>query len=182
MKKVWECENISPKSSKMFRIFVFLFQNGQKGPKTLNSAILIITARLRILKVMFLYILTIRLGWLHQLSRVFLPRNSPTQPKSKKAIAYTINFSIQYYCILFYILNYSCMNKQNQHVVPHSNGWAVKTPNSERASRVFWTQKEATFYARERAQQNGSELFIHNREGKIRERNSYWKDPYPPKW
>ena len=128
------------------------------------------------------YILTI--WWWHKtlLSRVFLPRNSPTQPKSKKAIAYTINFSIQYYCILFYILNYSCMNKQNQHVVPHSNGWAVKTPNSERASRVFWTQKEATFYARERAQQNGSELFIHNREGKIRERNSYWKDPYPPKW
>ena len=60
MKKVRECENISPKSSKMFRIFVFLFQNAQKGPKTLNSAILIITARLRILKVMFLYILTIR--------------------------------------------------------------------------------------------------------------------------
>ena len=83
MKKVRECENSSPKSSKIFRIFVFLFQNGQKEPKTLNSAILIITARLRILKVMFLYILTIRLGWLHQLSRVSRERNSPTQPMGR---------------------------------------------------------------------------------------------------
>ena len=33
--------------------------------------------------------------------------------------------------------------RKNQHIVPHSQGWAVKSEGSSRASGVFETQKEA---------------------------------------
>lgn len=71
--------------------------------------------------------------------------------------------------------------KKDQHVVPHDEGWAVKVPGNERASSVHDTQQEAIDVARERAISNRSEMFIHNRQGRIRERNSYGNDPHPPK-
>ena len=43
------------------------------------------------------------------------------------------------------------------------------------------TQFEAINLARDIAENQQSELFIHNRQGQIRERNSYGNDPYPPK-
>ena len=70
---------------------------------------------------------------------------------------------------------------KNQHVVPHSNGWAVKSEGATKG-RVFETQGEAINAARDSAKRQGGELFVHNREGRIRERNSYGHDPYPPKW
>ena len=70
--------------------------------------------------------------------------------------------------------------KKNQHVVPHTDGWAVKGAGNQRATSVHETQAEAIEAAREIAKNNSSELFIHNREGKFRERNSYGNDPYPP--
>lgn len=70
---------------------------------------------------------------------------------------------------------------RNQHVVPHSNGWAVKGAGSERATKVVETQREAISIAREIAQNQGSEMLIHGENGRIRERNSYGNDPYPPK-
>ena len=45
----------------------------------------------------------------------------------------------------------------------------------------FDTQKEAIAKAREIAINQKSELFIHGENGRIRERNSYGNDPYPPK-
>lgn len=70
---------------------------------------------------------------------------------------------------------------RNQHVVPHSNGWAVKGAGSGRATKVVETQREATGIARGIAQNQGSEMLIHGENGRIRERNSYGNDPYPPK-
>ena len=70
--------------------------------------------------------------------------------------------------------------KKNQHVVPHTDGWAVKGAGNQRPTSVHETQAEAIEAAREIAKNNSSELFIHNREGKFRERNSYGNDPYPP--
>ena len=70
---------------------------------------------------------------------------------------------------------------KNQHVVPNGDGWAVRGAGSSRATSVHQTQQEAIRAAREIAKNQQSELFIHNREGQIRERNSYGNDPHPPK-
>lgn len=70
---------------------------------------------------------------------------------------------------------------RNQHVVPHAGGWAVKGAGSERATKVFETQREAIGIARGIAQNQGTEMLIHGENGRIRERNSYGNDPYPPK-
>lgn len=71
--------------------------------------------------------------------------------------------------------------RKNQHIVPHSKGWAVKSEGSSRASGIFETQREAIARGTEIAKSQQSELFIHNRQGQIRERNTYGNDPYPPK-
>ena len=72
------------------------------------------------------------------------------------------------------------MPGKNQHVVPHPDGWAVKGAGNQRATSVHETQAEAMEAGREIAINNSSELFIHNQQGRIRERNSYGNDPYPP--
>jgi len=70
---------------------------------------------------------------------------------------------------------------KNVHVTKRDDGWAVKTENSERAVKITETQKEAIEIAREIAQNQKSEVVIHGTDGKIREKNSYGSDNYPPK-
>ena len=72
------------------------------------------------------------------------------------------------------------MPRKDQHIVPHPDGWAVKGAGNQRATSVHETQAEAMEAGREIAINNSAELFIHNRQGQIRERNSYGNDPYPP--
>lgn len=73
------------------------------------------------------------------------------------------------------------MKKRNQHVVPHQDGWAVKPAGGNRASSVHQTQQQAIYQARQTSRNQGSELFIHGRDGRIRERDSHGNDPHPPK-
>jgi hypothetical protein len=74
------------------------------------------------------------------------------------------------------------MKKSNRHVVPNLNdGWSVRKSGSDRASKVFDTQDEAITYARERAKQEKTELYIHRKDGTIRQKDSYGRDPHPPK-
>ena len=68
----------------------------------------------------------------------------------------------------------------NQHVVPHGDGWAVKGEGNKRAT-ITNTQKEAIQHAREISRNQETELFIHRKDGTIRERDSHGHDPYPPK-
>ena len=71
---------------------------------------------------------------------------------------------------------------KNQHVTPHKEGgWQVKGENNTRATIRTDTQAEAIQRAREIARNQESELFIHGRNGKIRERDSYGNDPFPPR-
>ena len=70
---------------------------------------------------------------------------------------------------------------KNQHVVPQNGVWQVKGAGNRKATVVTTTQKEAIRIGRDIAIKQGSELFIHNRQGRIRERNSYGNDPCPPK-
>ena len=72
------------------------------------------------------------------------------------------------------------MAKKNQHVVPHPQGWAVKGEGNQKSSSVHSTQREAIGAAREIARNQGSEMLIHGVNGRIRERNTYGDDPYPP--
>ncbi|MFB3784854.1 MAG: DUF2188 domain-containing protein [bacterium] len=57
--------------------------------------------------------------------------------------------------------------QKNQHVVPHSGGWAVKGEGNQRATSVYQTQQEAINAAREIAINQGSEMFSHGRNGQI---------------
>ena len=69
----------------------------------------------------------------------------------------------------------------NQHVVPNNGQWQVKRQGSEKATKNFETQKQAIDYARSIAIKQQSELVIHGRDGRIRDKDSYGNDPYPPK-
>jgi uncharacterized protein YdaT len=73
------------------------------------------------------------------------------------------------------------MAKNNQHVVPHEDGWAVKPEGGQRPSSVHDRQSDAIDRAREISQNQGSELLIHGRDGRIRARDSHGKDPFPPR-
>ena len=73
------------------------------------------------------------------------------------------------------------MTKRNQHVVPRDERWAVQGAGADRATVVVDTQREAAERAREIARKQGTEVLIHGRDGRIRERDSYGNDPYPPK-
>ncbi len=70
---------------------------------------------------------------------------------------------------------------RNQHVVPHGEKWAVKGAGNPKPTKIVATQAEASSIARDIAKNQHSELFIHGKNGQIRERNSYGNDPYPPK-
>ena len=69
---------------------------------------------------------------------------------------------------------------KNQHVVPRGDGWAVRGAGNARDTSHHRTQQEAIDAAKGIAQNQGSEMFIHGRNGRIRERNTYGKDPFPP--
>lgn len=70
---------------------------------------------------------------------------------------------------------------KNQHVVPRGDNWAVRGENNGKVTSIHSTQREAIEQARNIAQNQKAELFIHGENGRIRERNSYGNDPFPPK-
>ena len=73
------------------------------------------------------------------------------------------------------------MAKQNIHVVPRGDGWAVQRANGERATSRHDTQTDAIGAGRDIARSEGSELVIHRPDGRIRDHDSYGNDPFPPR-
>ena len=69
------------------------------------------------------------------------------------------------------------MARGDVHVVPSSDGWRVEVAADGRARSVHRTQAEARLEAREIARKNKRELLVHGRDGRIRERNTYGRDP-----
>lgn len=68
------------------------------------------------------------------------------------------------------------------HITPRDDGrWNVIRDNAERASSVHDTQADAASAGRGTARRESTELYIHGRDGQIRDRDSYGNDPYPPK-
>lgn len=69
----------------------------------------------------------------------------------------------------------------DQHVVPNEGGWAVRPAGGSRVTARTDTQAEAIRIARGISQRQGTELFVHGRNGQIRARDSHGHDPHPPK-
>lgn len=70
----------------------------------------------------------------------------------------------------------------NQHVTRHPDGgWQVKGEGNTRATVRTDTQKDAINIARTIAINQESELIIHGKDGRIREKSSYGDDPFPPR-
>ena len=71
---------------------------------------------------------------------------------------------------------------KNQHVVPNPNGgWDVKGENNSRATRHTETKNEAIDIARQIAKNQSAELVIHNKDGRISDKDSFGNDSCPPK-
>ena len=70
---------------------------------------------------------------------------------------------------------------KNQHVVPRDDGWAIRGERNNKDTSRHDTQSEAIDAARDIAKNNRSEVVIHGRDGKIRDKDSYGNDPHPPK-
>ena len=74
------------------------------------------------------------------------------------------------------------MSKSGRHVVPKpQGGWSVRKSGAARATRVFDTRQEAESFARNLAKKEHGELYIHRKDGTIRQRDSYGKDRSSPK-
>lgn len=72
--------------------------------------------------------------------------------------------------------------KSDQHVTRRPDGtWQVLGEGNSKATVVTRTQKESIEIARKIAINKKSEVVIHNKEGKIREKNSYGNDLFPPR-
>jgi hypothetical protein len=65
--------------------------------------------------------------------------------------------------------------------VPHQGNWAVRGEGNSRITWMHETQHEAIGVARQISQRQHSELVIHGRDGKIRDKDSHGHDPFPPK-
>jgi hypothetical protein len=70
---------------------------------------------------------------------------------------------------------------KNQHVVPAGDEWGVRGEGNERLTSRHDTQREAIGAAREIANNQHSELIIHDGTGRIRARDSHGHDPFPPR-
>lgn len=74
------------------------------------------------------------------------------------------------------------MAGKSYHVVSRLDGkWSIRKTGEGRASRVFTTQSDAVSFARTIARGSSGELIIHGRDGRICEKNTYGKDPFPPR-
>lgn len=70
----------------------------------------------------------------------------------------------------------------NQHVTPHlDGGWQVKGAGNIRATVRTSTQKDAIGIARSISRNQGTELIIHGKDGRIRAKDSHGRDPFPPR-
>ncbi len=64
------------------------------------------------------------------------------------------------------------------HVVPANSGWTVREEGTARTSH-YESRQEAVRAGRELASMNHSEHIVHGRDGRIQQRDSYGRDPFP---
>lgn len=71
--------------------------------------------------------------------------------------------------------------RKEHHVVPKDGGWDVKKSGAKRTTKHFDQKVDAVDFARHVSQNQGSELIVHGRDGKIQKADSHGRDPNPPK-
>lgn len=70
---------------------------------------------------------------------------------------------------------------KTQRVTPRPDGkWQHKADMNKRATKVTRTQQEAIQSAVQAARNQGGEVVIHDKDGKIRSKDTYGRDPHPP--
>ena len=73
------------------------------------------------------------------------------------------------------------MMGKNQQVTRHpSGGWQVRGAGNSKATVRTSTQQEAIQFGRDIAIHQHSELVIHGKDGRIRAKDSFGNDPFPP--
>ena len=72
-------------------------------------------------------------------------------------------------------------DSENVWVVKQGDKWAVRREGADRASSLHDTQAAAKDKGRGTAQRDQVELIWQGQDGKIKGRNRYGSDPYPPK-
>ncbi len=70
---------------------------------------------------------------------------------------------------------------RNIHITKHADGWQAKEAKTVYPLAVFQKQSDAIKLGATFAKASNSELFVHGRDGKIRERNTFGNDPFPPR-
>lgn len=74
------------------------------------------------------------------------------------------------------------MARDEHHIVPKSSGgWDVKRNGAQRASVHSETKAQAVKAGRGISKNQGTELVIHGRNGRIQNSDSHGNDPCPPK-
>ncbi len=63
--------------------------------------------------------------------------------------------------------------KESQHVLPREGSWVVKRAGSPKATQVFTTQLEAKRFAEVIARNQGTALFVHGKDGRIKNRQDF---------
>lgn len=71
------------------------------------------------------------------------------------------------------------MPRKEHHLVPNSErgGWDVKRNSGDRSIKHFDTKEPAEKFGREVSRNQGTEFFIHDKHGKIIDRDSHGNDP-----
>lgn len=65
--------------------------------------------------------------------------------------------------------------RTNQHVLPKDGSWVIKKASALKATKIFGTQREAIQYGETIAKNQGTALFIHGEDGRIRDRKDFLK-------
>lgn len=74
------------------------------------------------------------------------------------------------------------MARDSHHIVPNpTGGWDVKRSGGQRSSGHWDTKAEAVNAGRQISRNQGTELVIHRRDGRIQGADSHGNDPFPPK-
>ena len=72
------------------------------------------------------------------------------------------------------------MAVKSVHVVPSSGGWSVEREGRGKGHGGVWqyqSQEEALAAGRKMAEEESAELVVHGRDGKIRERSDFGRNP-----
>lgn len=74
------------------------------------------------------------------------------------------------------------MKNKSTHVVPSSSGgWDIQQSGGQRSSGHFGRKQDAIDRARQISRNQDTELVIHNKNGRISQKDSHGNDPFPPK-